>query len=78
MKKDGIFGLTVPKKYPEGSLLREKLERKSYSKKEIEEIFEKAGLKVLERKEIFGYYREVEGKREKSEFYCYVLKKTSK
>lgn len=74
MKEDGIFGLTVPKKYPEGSLLREKLERKSYSKKEIEEIFEKAGLKVLERKEIFGYYKEINGKKEKSKFYCYVLK----
>ncbi len=76
LKKGGLFLLTVPKKYSKGSYLREKLGRKSYSFEEIEIIFDKAGFSIIKRKKIFGYYREIEGKREKSYFYLYVLRKS--
>ncbi len=75
MKNDGIFLLTVPKKYPKGSFLREKLHRHSYSKEEIRKIFDKAKLKIIKFKQIFGYYKQIKGKKEKSYFYCYILKK---
>lgn len=76
LKNKGLFLLSVPEKYPEGSYLREKLGRKSYLPNEIEKEFNKAGLKILKRKKIFGYYRKIEGKREKSYFYLYVLRKS--
>lgn len=75
LKKDGIFLLSVPKRYPIDSYLREKLHRKSYDKREIENIFDKSGFKKIKRKKIFGYYKKINNKKEKSYFYLYVLKK---
>jgi len=74
LRQEGFFALSVPKKYPKDSYLRDKLKRKIYSKKEIEGIFNNAGFKILKRKRIFGYHKLVEGKYEKSYYYLYVLK----
>ena len=75
LKKEGIFILTIPKKYPKHSYLREKLKRKSYSQEEIEKIFYKANFTKIKQKQIFGYHKKILNKKEKSYFYLYVLKR---
>lgn len=74
LKKEGVFALTVPQKFPKTSYLRTKLKRKSYSKRDIERIFAKSGFRLIKRKSILGYYRKVDGREEKSDFYLYILK----
>jgi predicted TPR repeat methyltransferase len=75
LKKEGIFLLSIPKRYPVDSYLRKRLHRKSYDKREIEDIFDKSRFKIIKRKEVFGYYKQIDNRREKSYFYLYILKK---
>ena len=70
LKADGVFAITIPKKFPEES----KIPFNSYSKKEIEPVFKKAGFQIIRCDEFFGYRKWGSG--EKIYYYGYVLRKS--
>ena len=70
LKAEGVFAITVPQKFPEGS----KIPFKSYSKKEIEPVFKMAGFRIISCEEFFGYRKWGSG--EEINYYGYVLRKS--
>jgi predicted TPR repeat methyltransferase len=71
LKKTGIFLLTVPSK--KSKILN--LDIFKYSENEIEEIFSKSGFIVNGKKKFLGYYKTVNGKRNKVNYLAYLLVK---
>ena len=69
LKTEGLFAVTIPKKFAEGS----KIPFKNYSKEEIEPTFEKAGFKIVSFEEFFGYQKW--DSTEEIIYYGYVLRK---
>jgi len=69
LKDNGVFAITIPKKFPEES----KIPFESYSKEEIEPVFKKAGFRIVSCEEFFGYRKWGSG--EEIFYYGYVLRK---
>ena len=69
LKPEGIFAITITKKFPKYS----KAPYKNYYKKEIEPVFKKAGFKIIECKHFFGF-KQLKGT-QSIYYYGYVLKK---
>ncbi|NOQ37294.1 methyltransferase domain-containing protein [archaeon] len=69
LKANGVFAITIPQKFPEGL----NIPFKSYSKKDIEPVFKKAGFRIIRCEEFFGFRKWGSG--EEIFYYAYVLRK---
>jgi ubiquinone/menaquinone biosynthesis C-methylase UbiE len=70
LKNNGYFSITIPKK-----IKNNKIDYKSYNKKDIEPLFLKSKFEVIKCEEFFGYRKKINDDTLEYDYYGYILKK---